>query len=65
MTVVDNFNVTANAASSEIYGLDADLAARVTDDFTLTAGLSLLHAQFDSYPNAVVLEPLGESGQGF
>lgn len=58
MTVANNFNITANAASSEIYGLDADLAARVTDDFTLTAGLALLHAEYDHYPDAVVLEPL-------
>ena len=58
MTVANNFNITANAASSEIYGLDADLTARVTDDFTLTAGLALLQAEYDSYPDAVVLEPL-------
>ncbi len=58
MTVANNFNITANAASSEIYGLDADLAARVTDDLALTAGLALLHAKFDHYPDAVVLEPL-------
>ena len=57
MTVADNFNITANAASSELYGLDADLAALVTDDFTLTAGLALLHAEYDHYPDAVVLEP--------
>lgn len=59
MTVANNFNITANAASSEIYGLDADLAMRVTNDFTLTAGLALLQAEFDRYPNAVVLEPIG------
>lgn len=58
MTVANNFNITANAASSELYGLDADLVARVTDAFTLTAGLALLHAQYDRYPDAAVLEPL-------
>lgn len=59
MTVANNFNITANAASSELYGLDVDLAARVTDRFTLTAGLALLHAEYDRYPDAAVLEPLG------
>ncbi|AMN46176.1 hypothetical protein ACG33_03460 [Steroidobacter denitrificans] len=59
MTVTDNLNTTANAASSEIYGLDADLTFRVTNDFTLTAGLALLQAEFDRYPNAVVLVPTG------
>ncbi|MBK7249429.1 MAG: TonB-dependent receptor [Gammaproteobacteria bacterium] len=59
MTLAHNFNITANAASSEIYGLDADVMARATRDLTLTAGLSLLRAKFDRYPNAVVLEPLG------
>lgn len=58
MTVANNFNITANAASSELYGLDADLVARVTDEFTLTAGLALLHAEYDRYPDAAVLEPL-------
>lgn len=58
MTVANNFNITANAASSEIYGLDADMTMRVTRDFTLTAGLSLLQAEFERYPNASVLEPI-------
>ena len=58
MTVANNFNITANAASSELYGLDADLTTLVTDEFTLTAGLALLHAEYDSYPDAAVLEPL-------
>jgi iron complex outermembrane receptor protein len=57
-TLVNNFNVTANAASSEIYGLDADVTVRITDSFTLIPGVSLLHAKFDEYPNAVVLKPI-------
>jgi hypothetical protein len=57
-TIVDNFNVTANAASADIYGIDGDLTARLTDNFKLTLGASYLDAKFDKYPDAVVLVPL-------
>jgi iron complex outermembrane receptor protein len=46
-----------NAASSTIYGLDVDATARVTDELSLVAGLSLLHARFDSFDNALVDRP--------
>jgi iron complex outermembrane receptor protein len=46
---------TLNAATAEIYGLDADAVWRATPDLTFTAGLSLLHARYKRFPNAIVL----------
>jgi iron complex outermembrane receptor protein len=54
--------VTLNAASSRIYGFDLDATARLTDEFTLTTGLELLHAKYESYPNAAVLTPIFRNG---
>jgi iron complex outermembrane recepter protein len=52
----------ANAAGSEIYGLDLTASRRILDDLTLRTGLSLLHARFTDYPNAVVNVPTGGGG---
>jgi iron complex outermembrane receptor protein len=54
---VDNFNITANAASSHIWGSDADITFRPIREFTATLGLSYLHARFAQYPNAVFNTP--------
>jgi iron complex outermembrane receptor protein len=44
--------LTQNAAAAHVYGLDADLAWRVTPRFTLTAGLGILHSEYTNFPNA-------------
>jgi iron complex outermembrane recepter protein len=41
-----------NAASSEIYGLEAQLRYRVTDAFTVYGGAAWTHARYKSFPNA-------------
>lgn len=51
-----------NAASSEIYGAEFSAAWRVTDRFRLDAGLTYLHARFESYPIAVINVPTGVGG---
>jgi iron complex outermembrane receptor protein len=48
---------TLNAASARIYGLDLESQWRVTPEFTVSAGLSLLDAKYKSFPNAIVLRP--------
>jgi iron complex outermembrane receptor protein len=48
---------TQNAASAKIYGFDADATWRATDELSFTGGLSLLHARYKDFPNAVVLRP--------
>jgi iron complex outermembrane receptor protein len=54
---VDNFNITANAASSHIWGADADITMRPNREFTATLGVSYLHARFNDYHNAVYNTP--------
>jgi iron complex outermembrane receptor protein len=56
--IVNNFNVTTNAARAKIKGFDADLTWRATPEFTITAGLAYLHARFTSYPNATTNDPI-------
>ncbi len=41
-----------NAASSEIYGLEGQLAYRVSEDFKLNANVSYTHARYKSFPGA-------------
>lgn len=41
-----------NAASSEIYGIEGQVSARVTSDFTVSAGAAWTHARYKSFPNA-------------
>lgn len=53
---------TLNAAASEIYGLEADLNWEISEDWTLNAGLSLLHAEFTDYPVAAVQLPILTGG---
>ena len=46
-----------NAASSSIYGADLEGTVKPVPEFTLHAGISLLHAKYDSFPNASVNLP--------
>ena len=53
---VEAGNVTVqNAGSSKIYGLDLEGSYAATDRLSLSGGLSLLHARFDSFPNAAII----------
>jgi iron complex outermembrane receptor protein len=54
---------TLNAASSKTYGVDFTGEAAATDRLHLTAGVSWLHAHFDSYPNAAVYAPIAGGTQ--
>jgi iron complex outermembrane receptor protein len=55
--------VTLNAASSKIYGLDADVTARPAEPLTLTAGLELLSAEYKKYPQASAQAPMFLNGK--
>jgi len=48
-----------NGAGARIYGLDVDFAARVSDSFTLTAGLGLLDTKYASFPECPISTPGG------
>lgn len=41
-----------NAASSEIYGAEAQLRYKVSSDFSVNGGVSWTHARYKSFPNA-------------
>src|SRR3546814_3760986 len=38
----------SNGATAKIWGLDADVGVKVTDNFSIESGLSLLHTEFGS-----------------
>ena len=48
-------NITLNAASSRIYGAEADIRARLTDEFTLAVNFAVLDAKYTSFPGAAAL----------
>jgi iron complex outermembrane receptor protein len=54
---VNGTNITNNAASSRIYGADADIIAHLAPDFTVTAGVAWLDSKYKSYPNAPANTP--------
>jgi iron complex outermembrane receptor protein len=52
-----------NAAASTIYGADLEGNVKPVPQLTLHAGISLLHTQYDSFPNASVNLPApGDAG---
>jgi iron complex outermembrane receptor protein len=53
-----NFDALQNAGSARIYGLDLEGHMHPTKDFTITAGLSLLHARYADYNPATILVPI-------
>lgn len=54
-----------NASGAKSYGFDADMQARVTDNFTITAGASYIHARYKTFLNAFELFPLPAGGNSF
>jgi iron complex outermembrane receptor protein len=55
MTVHGLTNITSNAGASRVYGADADITARLTKEFTITAGVSLLDNKYTDFPLPAVL----------
>lgn len=49
-----------NAATAEIYGLEAELTAQITPEFQINANGSWLHAQFKDYVSADPARPFGD-----
>jgi len=54
----------ANGAGAELYGLDADFEASLAPGLRLNGGFELLHAEFTSYPNAIISFPVATGGIG-
>ena len=55
-TTVGGVSTLQNAGSAKIYGIDADASLRAGEDLTLTLGAAWLHARYDSFPNASLVE---------
>lgn len=67
----DNLQVTqfvnlaqsiVNGAKAQIYGIDVDFTAQVSERLTLSGGLEALHANFTSFNNAVGSIPKSAGG---
>jgi len=56
--VINGVASTTNAAASRIYGTDADITARFSQEFTITAGFSVLDAKYRNFANAPVNVPI-------
>jgi iron complex outermembrane receptor protein len=63
--IVQGVLLVYNASGSTSYGIDADLQARVTSNFTINAGASYLHARYKTFLNAFELFPLPTGGNSF
>jgi len=58
--VLDGNLVLENAATATIYGLEAELKARVTDRFEVALNASWLHARFDEFVSYDQARPFGD-----
>lgn len=64
-TYVNSAPAVYNGDKAKIYGLDADITAVPSEGLTLTAGVSLVHAEFEDFPIVTtVLLPTGGLVQG-
>lgn len=66
-TLVGALETVYNAAGAEVYGLDADLDAIITNNFKVNGGLELLHSDYTSFDNCTQYHPVAggfESSQG-
>lgn len=51
-----------NAASAEVYGLDLDLTAQLSEALMVKAGLTYNNAEYDKFPDAQVYIPIPNVG---
>ncbi len=51
-----------NGAEADIYGLDLDIDAAISQDLRLSGGFELLHDRFNSFPNAEIGTPIPAGG---
>jgi len=62
MQIQNGIQTVYNADGAEIYGLDADLTALVTDHLTLTGGINYTHARYTDFKNASITVPQAAGG---
>ena len=59
---VNGAMVLTNAATAELYGIDADFEARVTPELKLSGGVSVLHSGYINYAGAQFIVPVATGG---
>jgi iron complex outermembrane receptor protein len=57
-----NSSVSANAATAEIYGAEAQFAGRLAENLNVNAGVAYTHARYKSFPNSLVSLPSPVTG---
>jgi iron complex outermembrane receptor protein len=57
MQVISGAQTVYNADGAHIYGIDADLTWRVTNDFRLFGGFNWTHARYTDFDTAVITTP--------
>ena len=60
----NNIEIVYTGDGATMYGLDADVTARVTRAFTLNGGVALIHGRYDHFVNAFVATPNRGVAQG-
>lgn len=55
-------SVLTNGAEAELYGVDIDLNAKVTDRLSVNGAIELLHARYQTFNSAPIGGPLGGEG---
>jgi len=48
-------NITGNAATSRMWGIDGDVTAHITDEFSLGISAAFLDAKYTAFPNASII----------
>lgn len=62
--VTGGSQIILNAAKAEIYGVDFDFEAAVSERFTLQGGMEWLHHRYKSFPGAPITTPNPQSPYG-
>ncbi|MBC2662776.1 TonB-dependent receptor [Novosphingobium flavum] len=60
--IVNGNLLLLNGDGAKIDGVDLDVTAQLSRQFTVTAGLSYIDSRFTSFPNAVITTPLAAGG---
>ena len=59
---LNNAQTVVNGAKARIYGVDVDMTAQITPEFSLNGGMEIMHARFTNYRNAVGSTPRPTGG---
>lgn len=58
MQIINGTQFVYNAEGARVYGVDGDITAKVTSNFTLTGGFNYNHARYTDFTSAILTVPL-------